>query len=201
MANETEMTPLMKLWDLLTGGSETPPVLPFDQALTEIFTLLCHGNRAVANEIADCLRDTQAYCQTHNALFDRRGLRYNPSAEPWLQWIAAADAALSAGYLTELAADSGEAAFRAAVSRVLQTNHISFSLERITFDSRQKIPGWAAHFNEYAGQSGITLYAIDTDSDSYVMGAAELADYAAAADMAERVGIPLSVFRDSAHNG
>ena len=191
----------MKLWDLLTGGCEAPPVPSFEEALTEIFTLLCHGDRAVSGEISDCLRDTQAYCQTHIALFDRRGLQYNPSAEPWLQWIAAVDAALAAGCLTELDPSGGEAAFRAAVSRVLQVNHITFSLERLTFDSRQKIPGWAAHFNEYAGQSGITLYAIDIDSNSYVMGAAELADYAAAADMAERVGIPLSVFRDSAHNG
>ena len=166
----------MKLWDLLTGGCETPPVPSFEEALTEIFTLLCHGNRAVSGVISS-------------------------ATMTWLQWIAAVDAALAAGCLTELDPSGGEAAFRAAVSRVLQVNHITFSLERLTFDSRQKIPGWAAHFNEYAGQSGITLYAIDTDSDSYVMGAAELADYAAAADMAERVGIPLSVFRDSAHNG
>ena len=184
----------MKLFDLLTGSTASAPKIEwrFSEALTEVFATLCHGDPSVTDEIAACLSDTKTYCETHKEAFDERGLTYNADAETWLQLIAAVDAAGNAGYLWELDWKEGSEKFRSALEAVLQASGLTFSTERLAFDGTKNIPDWAAQFNQYAGQSGITLYFIDIDSDSYVMGTALMADYASAAEIASSVGIHIS---------
>lgn len=186
----------MNLFDFFTGGSKdnAKTDLSFGEALTGSFAILCHGDPAVMDEITACLSDTKAYCETRQDAFDERGLTYNTEAEAWLQLIAAVEAAEGKGYLCERDWKEEAEEFRWALEKILRVNGLTFSTERLTFDATKRIPDWAAQFNQYAGQSGITLYFIDIDSDSYVMGAAEIADYACAAEMAGSVGIRITAF-------
>ena len=184
----------MRLIDLFTSGKSggTEPPKSFGEALTLSFDILCHGDREVAAEVAQCIADTKSYCEKNAGEFDKRGLVYNEDAEPWLQLIAAVNFALSKHYLFELDFKEGASEFRSALGNILKANGIDFSLERLTFDENKNIPGWVAQFNEYAGQSGITIYCIDIDSDSYVTGAAKIAEYACAAEIASSAGIKVS---------
>lgn len=184
----------MRLIDLFTsykkGEIESPK--SFSETLTLSFDILCHGDKEVAAEVAQCIADTKCYCEERAQEFDDRGLVYNENAEPWLQLIAAVNSAESKNYLIELDYKEKASGFREAVENILSANCIQFSLERLTFDEGKNIPDWAAQFNQYAGQSGITIYYIDIDSDSYVIGAAEIADYARAAEIASGAGIKIS---------
>lgn len=185
----------MKLFDLLTSGksddkSEQPK--SFGEALALSFAILCHDDKAVAAEIAACIADTKAYCEKQADAYDERGLEYDEEAVPWLQLIAAVNAAEEADYLCELDWKEEADEFRAALEEILAAHQIEFSLERLDFDENKNIPDWAEQFNQYAGQSGITVYYIDIDSDSYVIGAARIADYARAAEIASSVGIKIS---------
>lgn len=185
----------MKLWDLFFSGSvksdDNAPVR-FGEALRRSFPLLCGGDAEVTAAIDECLADTRGYCLSHADALARRGLRYSADAEPWLQLVMAADALERAGYVRELSRDTGASAFRAAVEELLAASGLEFSTQRLVFDENGKIPGWAAQFNQYAGQSGITLYCIDVDSEGWLMGSVSLADYAAAAQWAQRGGIAVS---------
>lgn len=170
----------------------------FGETLSEVFVILSHGDPAVKEAITECLRDTEAYCRAHAEAFEARGLTYREDAVPWLQFIAAVNAMAEKGYVDELDAKDSSDAFRAAAQKVLTANHLTFSLERLVFDEAKAIPDWLAQGNEYAGQSGITWYVLDIDSDSYILGAAELADYACAAELAGRVGISVAAWLETA---
>lgn len=185
----------MRLFDLFTSGksdgvSEQPK--SFGEALAISFAILCHDDEVVAKKIDDCIADTEAYCKREAEAFDERGLEYNEEAAPWLQLIAAVNAAEDAGYFYELDWKDGAEEFREVLKAVLAAHQIEFSLERLTFAANKTIPDWAAQFNQYAGQSGMTIYYIDIDSDSYVIGAANLFDYARAAEIGGSVGIKIS---------
>lgn len=179
----------------------------FGETLLEVFGILSHGDPAVKEAITECLRDTEAYCRAHTEAFEARGLTYREDAKTWLQFIAAVNAMAEKGYVDELDAKEGSDAFRSAAQKVLAANHLTFSLERLVFDEAKDIPDWLAHGNEYAGQSGITWYVLDIDSDSYILGAADIADYARAAELAGRVGISVAAgletatVASSAHSG
>lgn len=160
--------------------------------LTAAFKILSHGDEAVMSKINDCLSDTAVYYQSHQDDFEARGLNYAPDGEKWLQLIAAVDAMEHAGYLAELDWKEEACEFESALADLLAANDIEFSLDKINFSPEKDIPNRTAQFNEYAGQSGITIYYIDIDSDSYVLGAAEISDYAEAADIAAAEGINIS---------
>ena len=184
----------MRLIDLFhldndTGKEEPETPKTFGEALLFAFGMLCREDESVLTEIRRCLTDTKAYCEAHMEAFDERGLQYNEEAEPWLQLIAAVDAAIENRYLWELDWKADADKFRSATEALLQRSGIVFSLKQLSFDPSKNIPDWVAQFNEYAGQSGITVYGIDIDSDSYVIGAAHIADYAQAAETAGEVGI------------
>lgn len=169
---------------------EYPHQVPsFDNCLMGAIHLLCRGDSAVMNGLRSCLDDTAGYCRTHTDRLDKRGLQYVPEAEAWLQLVAAVELLLNGGYAVELAENADANAFGTALEAILDRNGTPFSLDRLTFDPQKNIPDWTVQFNEYAGQSGITLYAIDIDSGSFVLGAAHMADYALAADIASEAGI------------
>ena len=60
------------------------------------------------------------------------------------------------------------------------------------FDPHKNLDAWARQFNEYAGQSGITLCFIDLYGDSRIMGVARMADYAEAAEIAGYAGVTVT---------
>ena len=191
---------LTDLFHLDNGRAEQTPETPktFGEALLFSFSVLCRGDKAVEETIRQCLADTENYCEVHKETYDARGLHYNKDAERWLQLIAATEAAMQARYLRELDGKGDAAAFRSALGEVLERSGIVFSLKNLSFDpvnqidGKKDIPDWIARFNEYAGQSGITVYAVDIDSNSYVIGAAPIADYAQAAETAGEVGIRIT---------
>lgn len=182
---------LMDLFHLNSDPAQEEPESPksFGEALLLSFSILCRGDKAIEAKITECLADTKAYYEAHEKAYDERGLQYNQEAEPWLQLIAAVDAAIEAEYLRELDWKGDAEEFRSALEEMLKVSGIPFSLKNLSFVREKNIPDWVAQFNEYAGQSGITVYGIDIDSDSYVLGAAYLADYAQAAETAGNVGI------------
>lgn len=185
----------MKFIDLFTSrksNDELAMPKSFGEVLLLSFEILCRGDERVKAEIAECLADTEAYCAKWEEAFDERGLEYDGEAEPWLQLIAAVNAAENENHLCELDWKDDADSFREVLEDTLKANGITFSLERLNFDENKNIPDWAAQFNQYAGQSGITIYYIDIDSDSYVIGAATIADYARAAEIAGSVGIKVS---------
>ncbi len=137
------------------------------------------------------IADTENYCEVHKETYDARGLHYNKDAERWLQLIAATEAAMQARYLRELDGKGDAAAFRSACFSLFSLKNLSFDPVN-QIDGKKDIPDWIARFNEYAGQSGITVYAVDIDSNSYVIGAAPIADYAQAAETAGEVGIRIT---------
>ena len=187
----------MRLIDLFHLDSVPAPEEPespktFGEALLFSFSVLCHGDKAVEAKMTECLADTKAYCEAHEEAYDERDLKYNEEAAPWLQLIAAVDAAIEADYLCELDWKDDAEEFRSALEEIIRNNGIVFSLKNLSFVREKNIPDWVAQFNECAGQSGITVYGIDIDSDSYVLGAAHLADYAQAAETAGEVGIRIT---------
>lgn len=164
------------------------PMTP-EAALQSAFGLLTHGNEAVAAVISDCLDDTRGYYSGREDILERRGLRYSPETEPWLRVIAAVESCLANGFLTQLAPDGSPAAFAAEVRKVLAASGIAFSPDKLVFDPQKSLAVWTGQFNEYAGQSGITLYFVELYDGSNVMGAARIADYAEAAEMAGFAGV------------
>lgn len=164
----------------------------FGSNLTAAFGILCYGDKKVMSEIKDCIGDTASYYKLHQGEFEDRDLEYSPGGERWLQLIAAVNAMEEAGYASELDYKEENNEFAASLSALLASNHIQFSLNNLNFAPEKSIPDWVAQFNEYAGQSGITVYSIDIDSDSYVLGAAKISDYAEAADIAGNGGVRIS---------
>lgn len=184
----------VKLIDVLFGGDHTPESLEQEplrpaQALKTAFALLTRGNTAVASSLTECIADTRDYFSSRSEMLDRRGLQYSAEAEPWLWVIAAVEAAQSEGYLRDIAPDCSAEEFASAVKAVLDGAGIEFSPDKVAFDSHRNPAVWAEKFNEYAGQSGITLYFIDLYSEGPVMGAALIADYAEAAEAAAMAGV------------
>ncbi len=161
----------------------------FDACLLRVFEILSHNDESVTRKIRECLNNTEKYFNQHDEEFDDRGIEYSCEAEKWIKFIAAVDALESAGYASELDYKAYEDEFKAALEEILAANGMEFSLKNITFKAEQSIPQWMSQFNEYAGQSGITVMFIDIDSNCYVLCAAKIADYAAAAEIASRIGI------------
>ena len=164
----------------------------FDTCLLEVFEILSHNDDEVMNAVRACLSDTEGYFNEHENDFDERGMEYSPEAEKWIKFIAAVNALECAGYAAELDHKAETEDFAAALEDVLDASGIEFSLKNIEFAPEKSIPDCAAQFNEYAGQSGITVMFIDIDSDCYVMCAAQIADYAEAAEIASRIGVYIS---------
>lgn len=182
----------MKLLEILFPAEKADERPPAGDCLSRVFELLTHRDSSVAAEIALCLKDTRGYFLSRADILERRGLKYAPDAEPWLRVVAAAQAALSAGYLTELPADCGAQEFASAVRSVLSANGIAFDPSALRFDPSGGISRMAALFNEYAGQSGITLYFIELYGEKKTMGAAMIADYAEASEIADSMGVSIS---------
>lgn len=164
----------------------------FDTCLLSIFDILSRSDEAVTGEIRKCISDTPTYFAEHQEAFDKRGMEYSFGGEKWIKVIAAVEAMEHFGYAVELDSKADTEKFEAALADVLAANHIEFSLENINFNPEKSIPDWAAQFNEYAGQSGITVMFIDIASDCYVLCAAKIADYAEAAEIASQIGLGLS---------
>lgn len=161
----------------------------FDKVLAYIFSRFSHNDKSVIDDVKSCINDTKGYYNAHIDEFDCRGTNYSDEGIKWIRLIAAVNSLEKAGYAIELDHNATVDEFSSALSALLIKNGITFSLKNISFDPQKNIPDWTAQFNEYAGQSGITLYFIDIDSDSYVMSAAMICDYAEAADAASMVGI------------
>ena len=187
----------MKLTELFHLNEAPPeviqeqPVAP-EQALNEAFALLTHGNGAVARAISDCVSDTGKYFSARGEILERHGLEYSTEAEPWLRVIAAVEACMAEGFLRELPHDCSPAAFSDAVRESLSASGITFSLDRLDFDAQKNLAAWTRLFNEYAGQSGITLYFVELYGEGAVMGAAGIADYAGAAEIAGFAGVKIT---------
>lgn len=164
----------------------------FDTCLLRVFEILSHDDEEVMEKIRACLSDTEGYFEEHAEDFDDRGIGYSPEVKKWIKFIAAVDALESAGYAAELDYKEEAEEFAAALEDILEANGIEFSLKNMNFAPEKSITNWVAQFNEYAGQSGITVMFIDIDSDSYVMCAAKIADYAEAAEIASRIGVCIS---------
>ncbi len=167
------------------------PMNPAD-ALVSAFARLTRGDAAVLSDISECLADTAGYFSSRKEMLDGRGLRYSAEAEPWLCVVAAVGSALKSGYLQELRTDCTADAFVSALTMALAAAKIEFSPHRLVFDPQKDIGAWAAQFNEYAGQSGITLYFVELYGESRVMGAARLVDYAEAAESAGFAGVKIT---------
>lgn len=164
----------------------------FDACLLRIFEILSRNDDAVMNEIRECISDTPTYFAEHQVAFDKRGMEYSFGGEKWIKVIAAVDAMKDFGYAAELDYKEDSERFEAALTDILAANHIKFSLKNINFDPKKSIPDRAAQFNEYAGQSGITVVFIDIDSDRCVLCAASIADYVEAAEISSQIGLGLS---------
>lgn len=164
----------------------------FDICLLRIFEILSRNDEAVMGEVRECISDTPTYFAEHQGDFDERGMEYSFGGEKWIRVIAAVDAMEKFGYAAELDHKEDAEEFASALTGILSANYIEFSLKNINFDPQKNIPDWVAQFNEYAGQSGITVMFIDIDSDSYVLCAAQTADYAEAAEIASQIGLGIS---------
>ena len=188
---------MLKLIDMFRpeGAGEASaaeePMKPAD-ALKTTFRILTRGDARVAAAVEECLADTAGYYSTRKSILERRNMKYSQEAEPWLCVIAAIDAAAERGYLCELNADCTPEEYAASLKSVLQAAEIVFSPDRLTFDSQKNLAAWTRIFNEYAGQSGITLYFVDLYGESRVMGAARIADYAEAAEIAGFAGVKIT---------
>ncbi|MBQ9901093.1 MAG: hypothetical protein IJM51_01715 [Clostridia bacterium] len=167
------------------------PIAPED-ALRTVFGLLTQGNEAVAGAVSDCIADTRGYFSAREDILEGRGLQYSPEAEPWLRVIAAAEACEERGFLVRLDAGCSPAAFTEAVRKVLKASGIVFSVDRLVFDKEKNLAAWTGLFNEYAGQSGITLYFVELYGEGAVMGVSEIADYAEAAETAGFAGLKIT---------
>ena len=164
----------------------------FSLSLTAVFGVLCHSDDRVMREIRDCLLNTELYFAEHQEQFDKRDIVYSFGGEKWIQLISAVDAMEACGYAVELDSKATSKDFVAALDKILAVNNIEFSLKNLQFVHERTITDWTAQFNEYAGQSGITIYSIDIDSENFVLGAAQLADYAEAANIGAMSGITIS---------
>ncbi|MDD6396170.1 MAG: hypothetical protein PUB37_08360 [Firmicutes bacterium] len=168
------------------------PTDDFDTCLLQVFDILSHKDKYVMGEIRACLNDTCGYFEKHISDFDSRDITYSTEAEKWIKFVAAVDALERAGYAAELDCNKGAYEFAEALKAVLKSNGTDFSLKNMKFDPKKSIPELMAQFNEYAGQSGLTIMLIDIYSDCYVICAAEIAAYAEAAEIASRIGVYIS---------
>ena len=186
-----KLTELFHLERAESEDVQEEPVTP-EAALRSAFGWLTHGDEAVAAAISECLTDTRGYYSAHGEILERRGLQYSPEAEPWLRVIAAVEACLANGFLTGLAPDCSSDELLDAVRKTLAASEIVFSPDKLVFDTKKSLAAWTGLFNEYAGQSGITLYFVDLYDGSAVMGAAGIADYAEAAETAGFAGVKIT---------
>lgn len=171
-------------------AAEEPPSA--EEALAAAFALLTGNDPAVADRLNDCVTDTEKYYSGRSDILERRGLKYSDEARPWLCVIAAVEAAMEKGYLRELHVGCSADDFSKALNSLLDAAGIVFSTQKIRFDPRKGLEAWSGLFNEYAGQSGITLCFIDLYGDSRVMGVARIADYAEAAETAGYAGVTIT---------
>lgn len=185
---------LTEFFHLKQEEKTVPPEEPMSstEALSTAFGILTRHDTVVADAIAECLTDTEAYCLTHNDILERRGLCYAEEAVPWLRVIAAVESAVKQGYLRELKGDCEPDSFAAEVRKSLVAAGIDYPVDGIRFDNAKSLAAWARQFNEYAGQSGITLCFVDLYGDDRVMGAARIADYAEAAEIAGYAGVKIT---------
>ena len=187
----------MRLTDFFFCGGNTDPLDTEEppspaEALIAAFAMLTGYDPAVADSVGECLADTKGYYASRGEILDRRGLQYSPEAEPWLCVIAAVEAALEEGFLREVKRNCSPIEFADAVKAALDGADVEFSLKNLRFDPQKSPAEWTELFNEYAGQSGVTLYYIDLYGDGLVMGAAWIADYAEAAEIAALAGIRIT---------
>ncbi len=187
----------MKLIELLLSGGDLPETAAEEfmqpsEALKTSFGMLTCQNEAVAADIAGCLADTRDYFSSRGELLDRFGLKYSSEAEPWLCVIAAVGSAVTEGYMRLMDAGCSADEFTSALREVLRAAGMVFSFDRLCFDPKKDLASWAALFNEYAGQSGITLYFIDLYGEAAAMGASRIADYAEAAGIAALAGLKVT---------
>lgn len=190
----------MKLTELFhlseTEPAVAPEEMPPEEALRSAFSLLTRGNetgaKAVADAISDCLEDTRRYYAAREEILEQRGLQYSTEAEPWLCVIAAAEACVAEGFLIELPSDCSSVDFVRAVKALLKASGIDFSTDRLNFDTQKNLAAWAGLFNEYAGQSGLTLFFVELYDDRAAMGVCPIADYAEAAETAGLAGVKIT---------
>ena len=166
--------------------------MPPAEALTTAIAILTGNDLEVADTLKRCLQDTDKFFSERGEILERRGLKYSEDARPWLCVIAAVEAGMEKGYLSELNSDCAASEFSDALQRVLVATGIVFSTEKLGFDTQTGLDAWVRRFNEYAGQSGITLYFVDLYGDSRVFGVAHIADYAEAAEIAGYAGVRIT---------
>lgn len=186
-----KLTDLFHLHDAEPDVMQDEPMKP-EEALQSAFALLTHGNEAVAAAIADCTSDTRDYFSARGEILERRGLQYSTEAEPWLRVIAAVESCLENGWLIEIHPGCSPAEFIGSLKKLLAAAGIVFSPDKLVFDAQKSLAAWTGQFNEYAGQSGITLYFVDLYGAGTVMGAAGIADYAEAAGIAGFAGVKIT---------
>ena len=167
------------------------PMNPAD-ALREAFGILTRRDEAVMRDVSECLAGTELYFSSIGELLERRGLNYSADAEPWLCVVGAVESALRAGYLKELRPGCSPDEFAAALKEALAAVKIGFSPDKLLFVPQKGLEAWSSQFNEYAGQSGITLYFVEMYGESKVMGAARIEDYAEAAEAAGYAGVKIT---------
>lgn len=172
--------------------NKNKPTDDFDVCLLQVFDILSHNDKYVMGEVRACINDTHGYFEKHTSDFDSRNMEYSLEAEKWIKFIAAVDALECAGYAAELDYNKSAKEFSTALKDILKSNGIDFSLKNMNFDNKKSVPDLMAQFNEYAGQSGITVMLIDIYSSCYVICAAEIAAYAEAAEIASRIGVYIS---------
>ncbi len=188
------MIKLIDLFHIEMAGEPAAAQEPMkpDEALKAAFGILTRQDQSVASEIDECIADTNGFYASRQDILDRRNMKYSPEAEPWLCVIATVEAAAGRGFLRELNADCTAGEFAIALKAVLKAAEIDFSPDRLTFDTQKSLAAWTRQFNEYAGQSGITLYFVDLYSENKVMGAAGISDYAEAAEIAGFAGVRIN---------
>lgn len=187
----------MKLIELFNLERKEEPVpseepMPPAEALSAAFAILTRHDKTVSREIEACVADTEKYYSDRGEVLERRGLCYSKESSPWLCVIAAVEAAAKEGHLREVSADCSADVFSGALKGLLAASGMVFSIDKIKFDDQKNLNFWVRQFNEYAGQSGITLYFVDLYTDACAMGVARIADYAEAAEIAGYAGVKIT---------
>ena len=101
--------------------------MPPAEALTTAIAILTGNDLEVADTLKRCLQDTDKFFSERGEILERRGLKYSEDARPWLCVIAAVEAGMEKGYLSELNSDCAASEFSDLYgdSRVFGVAHIA----------------------------------------------------------------------------
>lgn len=149
------------------------PQLSENEALKEIFTAISENNSAVTEEVARCLDEPRKFAEEHASDFAERCVNIEKAENSELKWLGCVDILIGNGYAQECDYSCELADLIFSVNGLKSVKALGMEFSEDDFDEDEDITAWCKQIGSKSSESGICIGALDIDSDSYVIFAAD----------------------------